>query len=250
MTHPKFPRFSPELAAQLDRLWQTLDDDQLQNDLMPPNVRRSLMSGDDCDTLPHAHGDFGRCPTNPIPVNGPIGEVLYLSHLRTVEGSPLMFHRLGTEDGTAAPVDVYEVLSLDRRHRETLFLSMYHPRKSRLVPDGYEYAPRIDPGTPVFGVNHSVPGFPAKLDAYIRKWQTAVLGVPLPLRHLRAALNGSPLVPSFLEADEVAPGSSSDCLDDALKSLTAAGERFKKSKAVVFGYDGVAREVDILIEDK
>jgi hypothetical protein len=71
---------------------------------------------------------------------GPLGEVIYLSRLRAAAGSPVMFHRVRAEEGATRPVDVYEVLSLDGRVREALFLSMYHPRKSRKVPSGYTYA--------------------------------------------------------------------------------------------------------------
>jgi hypothetical protein len=39
-----------------------------------------------------------------------------------------MFHRVRADDGLAGAVDVYEVLSLDGKVKETLFLSMYGVR--------------------------------------------------------------------------------------------------------------------------
>src|SRR6516225_9834966 len=41
---------------------------------------------------------------NPIPTNGPLGEVIYLSRLRTQSGSPIMFHRVRAEDGLGGAV--------------------------------------------------------------------------------------------------------------------------------------------------
>ena len=95
-----------------------------------------------------------------------------------------MFHRVRVEAGPAGAVDVYEVLSLDGKVRETLFLSMYHPRKSRKTPRGYRYAPKLDTNNLTYGVNHIVPNFPQKLDAHIRKWQMEMLGIPLPVQRV------------------------------------------------------------------
>jgi len=68
-----------------------------------------------------------------------------------------MFHRARSEEGPLGVVDVYEVLSTDRTVRQNLFLSMYHPRKSRRLPRGYTYAAQFDPSNITYGVNHIVP---------------------------------------------------------------------------------------------
>lgn len=198
----------PDIKAILQKLRSYLESDVLQYDCLPEPYRSSIAHGVDCDELPNASGEFGRVPSNPIPTNGPIGEVLYLSRLRTRDGTPMMFHRIGTEDGAFNKVDVYEVLSLDGVVRELLFLSMYHPRKSRKTPDGYTLAANLDPSNLIFGVNHLVENFPEKLDAYIREWQKKVLGIPLPVRRVREAINGASFHISFLDEAEADNASS------------------------------------------
>lgn len=116
---------SSDVKAIFDKLQNLLEDDAVQNARLPEPLRSELAHGLACDALPGGSGEFGLTPTNPIPVNGPTGEVLYLSKLRTdpgwkgqfSAGRPVMFHRVRSEDGLTGPVDVYEVLSVDRRVR-------------------------------------------------------------------------------------------------------------------------------------
>ena len=139
---PELPRppLPPEVRAIFKKLDELLESDSEQNGMLPEPFRSQMANGLDCDELPGAQGEFGRTRSNPIPTNGPLGQIIYLSRLRTNAESPVMFHRVRAEEGNAGAVDVYEVLSLDGAVRETLFLSMYHPRKSRKVPHGYSYA--------------------------------------------------------------------------------------------------------------
>ena len=66
-------------------------------------------------------------------MNGPVGELLYLSRLETAGGVAIAFHRLGAID----EIDVFEIASEDGRHWDVLYLSLYFPRKSKHVPSGY-----------------------------------------------------------------------------------------------------------------
>lgn len=199
MTRSPYPALPPELARIFIKLDRLLASDEEQNKAIDPLFRTAIVRGIDCDALPGATGEFGRTPSNPIPTNGVLGEVLYLSRLRTGTGSAVMFHRLGSEKGIVDNVDVYDVLSLDRAVHERLYLSMYHPRKSQLVPSGYTYAGKLDPSNFTYGVNHTVSDFPEKLDAHIRQWQMNHLGIPLPVAHVREAINGSRFKPSILD---------------------------------------------------
>jgi len=54
-----------------------------------------------------------------------------------------MFHRLGSQlvAGIPGSVDAYEVVCLNGKHWDGLCLHMYHPRRSRRLPDGYTFAP-------------------------------------------------------------------------------------------------------------
>src|SRR5262245_38820082 len=103
-------RVPPEVDAIFKRLANFLESEDEQNIGLPGPFRSLVVSGINCDEVPRAVGEFGRAPSNPIPANGPFGQIIYLSHLRTAAGSPVMFHRVRAEDGPAGAVDVYEVL--------------------------------------------------------------------------------------------------------------------------------------------
>jgi hypothetical protein len=101
-----------------------------------------------------------------------------------------MFHRAGSAPVGEITVDMYEVLSIDESVREYLYLSLYHPRKSRLCPRGYRIERKVDFGNPIYGVNFLVSNFPHALDLRIREWQMQ-LGVPLSLNEIRKYLHGN-----------------------------------------------------------
>ena len=189
----------PDIADILRRLTDLLENDEKQNSGIPEPHRTGIVGGINCDEIPGSIGDFGRHVTNPIPVNGPMGQVLYLSRLRTQAQSPVMFHRLGSRDGFVNKIDLYEVLSLDGTVREKLCLSMYHPRKSRRAPSGYSLAEKVDPQNFTFSVNSYLPDFPAKLDAHVRIWHMENIGIPLPVSRIRETINGSRFAPSILD---------------------------------------------------
>lgn len=235
----------PDVEAILKGLMWLLEDDEEQNDTVPEPYRSQISGGLNCDELPNARGEFGRTPSNPIPANGPLGEVLLLSRLRTNAGSPVMFHRVRAEDGLTGAVDAYEVLSIDGRTRDALYLSMYHPRKSRKAPRGYTYAAKLDPGNFMYGVNHIVVNFPEKLDAYIRKWQMEMFGIPLPVGGVREAVNGSRLRPSVLDDEESSDIGSpqGQIRDDLLKLVHAMQDPRFKGKSIAVGRDGLVRGI-------
>ena len=97
MTNSTPARLPAEIEAIATRIFLLLDSDARQNESMPALVRALIEDGPDCDQLPNATGEFGRSPSNPIPVNGPLGEVVYLSRLTTETGAPVMFHRVGAD---------------------------------------------------------------------------------------------------------------------------------------------------------
>src|SRR5690606_30965701 len=110
------------------------------------------------DSLADATGEFGRTVTNPIPVNGPVGEVTYLSALTMADGRGIWAHRLGSRDR----IDIFEVVSDDGKDWSLLYLTPYHPRKSKLVPRGFQFreTPRVHG---IFATNQYVPDFPLSL---------------------------------------------------------------------------------------
>lgn len=177
--------------AILDKVFQFLDSEAKQNSSLPPPLQEILRRATPCDQIAGRPGEFGRSSTNPIPVNGPIGEILYLSRLRSLAGLPILFHRLESKE----EVDIYEVLRLEDDRRELLYLSMYYPRRSRLPPAGYKLVKALDNKNPIFGVNFRVKNFPAALDWHIREWQSKVI-MPMPVRLVRLYLNGDENMPS------------------------------------------------------
>ena len=138
----------------------------------------------ECDELPRAEGPFGQCATNPIPVNGIQGEMVYMNTLRSRSGSPFFFHRLGSVESPISPhpVDHYEMVACDASEWLDLFFSIYFPRRSRRTPDGYRRTPWSDVSPdmrpflklPFQGTNKRVDEFPLGLPGAIVK--EAILG--------------------------------------------------------------------------
>lgn len=124
---------SPDVQQIFEKAIRFLDDEAAQNNALPEQFRKILAESISCDRIPNAFGEFGRTLTNPIPVNGPVGQLVYLSRLETPEGGAVAFHRLGAFD----KVDAFEVVAENGRYWDVLFLSMYFARKSRQVPSGY-----------------------------------------------------------------------------------------------------------------
>lgn len=187
-------KLSPEIGKIFEKVDKLFESEAFQNSLMPDPLKKVVLNGQNCDKIPGGRGEFGRDPTNPIPVNGPIGQILYLSQLRTERSSsPIMFHRVSSTRVGEADIDMYEVLSIDESVREYLYLSLYHPRRSRLCPVGYRIERKVDFGNPIYGVNFLVSHFPRELDLRIREWQMRTLGFPFSLNEVRKYLNGSVL---------------------------------------------------------
>lgn len=89
-------------------------------------------------TIEGGYGEFGYEETNPIPAKGQQGSVDYLSRLQCKCEDGFYFHRLGSAgqcpDGHT--VDVYELLCMSGCTRGNVFVDMYHPKPTSLVPNG------------------------------------------------------------------------------------------------------------------
>src|SRR3546814_4374177 len=82
------------LREALAHIHRILDVEKFQLELVHPMMKVMLESAPAYDKDPNGSGPFGFTETNPIPVNGPIGQLAYLSRLDTQSGQRILFHRL------------------------------------------------------------------------------------------------------------------------------------------------------------
>ena len=154
-----------------DDALQLFNSPELQNKTLSPELAEKVMHGEDCDVVNGAEGRFGHDVTNPIPVNGPLGELTYLSRLRLRNtGSMVFFHKIAVK----GHIDVFELINVSGRVVDYLYVDMYHPRSSRRYPDGYTMEREA-----VFprGVTTKVDTFPAGLYKRIKEEAKQRLGV-------------------------------------------------------------------------
>lgn len=181
---------SPEVAAIFEKIYRYLNDENAQNDRLPEPLRSTVKGAAGCDVIPGASGDFGRALTNPIPVNGPLGEVIYLSNLLSASGNILLFHRLRSIKN----LDVYETVTSDAKVWDILILDFYHPRKTKLAPGGYRIASGSKSSGLFSGSNTFVQNFPIELPNAIRVINEQFLGVDWGTPHVRLAVERTTFV--------------------------------------------------------
>ena len=127
------------LREALAHIHRILDDEAFQLELVHPAMKDMLEAAPAYDKDPNGSGPFGFTETNPIPVNGPIGQLAYLSKLETQSGQRILFHRLGA----IGTVDVFEAVTFNGLEWFILFVDLYHPRRSRLAPDGFRFTKEV-----------------------------------------------------------------------------------------------------------
>lgn len=166
------------------RLHRLMDNEKSQTERLPDPLRSEVRNGAECDQIAGALGEFGHDPRNPVPVNGPLGAIVYLSNLRTPNSQPIMFHCLGS----VMSVDIYETVSVDGARWDILFLHQYHPRKSRHTPSGYQMAAGADYNKTLLGINGYLTAFPEHLSDAIAKSTERLFGVRVRPALVREAL--------------------------------------------------------------
>lgn len=127
------------LREAFGKIQKIIDDEDFQLEMVNPAIRDVLKSSPAYDRKPDGVGAFGFVETNPVPVNGPIGEIAYLSRLEAGPGKRLMFHRLGS----IQMVDVFEAVTFDGSQWFIVYLDMYHSRRSKLAPDGLRFTQEV-----------------------------------------------------------------------------------------------------------
>lgn len=180
----------PDLEAVFEKLRSYLNDEAAQVNRLPEKFRTRIVANVACDRTPGGEGQFGRTVTNPIPVNGPLGQVIYLSALRA-NNQPILFHRLGS----FSEVDIFETVSADGAVWDLLFLSLYYPRRSRVAPQGYALNLTEPLAGRFYGATTRVEPFPHNLYEAVRNFTVRFVGIPLPNKHVRELLATKQFVP-------------------------------------------------------
>jgi hypothetical protein len=142
------PASSPE-AKEPYSLWdalQKLPAFQEQKELFEALAHLSE-DGVDADELPNGRGEFGLTPSNPVPCKTVYGSTMYLGLLRALDGSKIVYNRLGSvgSDVSPHPVDVYEISRLNGQKLTMIFISPYQKRISGKAPRGFTL-PKISRG--------------------------------------------------------------------------------------------------------
>ena len=141
------------MEAAFKKIEQLLTNDDFQIRALGPQLYSEFSSMSGIDQHRNAEGEFGKSFKNPIPTNGPIGSISYLSNLSVEKGHRITFHRVNT----IQKIDAYEYVSLSGSEWGFLFLDMYHSRKSRKIPDGFI---KQDGPHQFIGFNHFWDDFP------------------------------------------------------------------------------------------
>lgn len=179
---------SPEMEKIFDKMYTFLSDENLQNSTFHPQFL-ALLYKDIVDRVPNYSGEFGLTLTNPIPVNGAIGEIIYLSRLCTDDlKKPILFHRIGSIGSgnaiTRDTVDVYETVSIDGSKWDIIYFNYYYAGKSRMAPAGYNIAKNQ---SMMYGTNIFVSNFPVGIREAAMKCSKTVMGMPLVGKEVRIA---------------------------------------------------------------
>lgn len=123
-----------QIQAAISKIKMIQDDEHTQNMMLNDYMLSEISKNPECNVIPDSKGEFGFSPSNPIPVNGALGQLAYLSKLRTLNGERLFFHRIGSV-GNAT--DKFEAVTFSGSEWFTFYLKMYFPRRSRQAPEGF-----------------------------------------------------------------------------------------------------------------
>lgn len=87
-----------------------------------------------------AIGEFGLEPSNPVPVYGVPSNEVYLRRLRTLDGMPIKWERIGSmrHDDINEPIDNYRILNSNGVKITNIYISPYHLHTSLKAPKGFK----------------------------------------------------------------------------------------------------------------
>jgi len=87
-----------------------------------------------------AVGEFGLEPSNPVPVYGVPSNEVYLGRLRTLDGMPIKWNRVGSmqHENINEPIDNYNVFDSKGNKIANIYISPYHLHTSLKAPKGFK----------------------------------------------------------------------------------------------------------------
>lgn len=165
---------SKEVNAIFEKIHLITTTDSLQNSFMPGPLYKQMEANGGVDEIPSSFGNFGHAITNPIPVNGSLGEVLYLSNISTKSGHKVFSHRIGS----AKNIDIFEIVSINGDFWDILYLNMYYIRKSRKVPTGYKFQ-NGDDILLLRSTAYYLPEFPNDFHSVLTNFSETILGMSI-----------------------------------------------------------------------
>jgi hypothetical protein len=102
-----------------------------------PDWLENMRVGPPHDRLPEGEGPFGYAKSNPVPGDG----YAYVKRLRCSDSQPFeIISRANVGDGPDGHfVDQFTIVCADTKHIVELYVDMYHPGVSSLIPDGLRF---------------------------------------------------------------------------------------------------------------
>ena len=167
----------------------------MSDDMMPDFIKKR-QEMPEVDEWPEATGEFGRTPTNPILVNRSWGEVSYLSRLIRDDGQRMIFHRAGS---VAGAIDAFELISMDGKNYDILYIDMYHHYQSKKAPEGYKL---LDFADGITGTSQGIHDFPNNLVMELAVAASNLFGAPIVSKALKG-FNTEEAIKTYAEKNNV-----------------------------------------------
>lgn len=114
--------------------------------MMPSNLAQVILEGiksnpqaTSFDEIYGAVGEFGLAPSNPVPVYGVPANDVYLGRLRTLDGMPIKWERIGSMQyhSIYKLIDNYNIFNSKGNKIANIYISPYHWHTSLKAPKGF-----------------------------------------------------------------------------------------------------------------
>jgi len=176
-----------------EKVYLTLHEDAKQNGLYPESYASCLQENEPGRGI---SDEYGRCIDDPVRVNGPLGELTYISRLMNKNGVGFIGHRLGSMHG----VDIFEIVSEDFEDWDLIYFDMYWLSKDLIAPDGLELVTDgVWPGgaSGISATNNFLAHFPNDFWPNLMQTTNALLNFPAVKTNLKHLNTNDRMRPSW-----------------------------------------------------